>query len=169
MTARRSGPALAVGGETTISGGGPWARATVDAPPEAWASGLTAARDELGCDFFDWLPAVDESQEGYAIVAPAWSTTGRYGVLLRSGAPCESPALASIAEVYPGAAWHERETHEMFGVDFPGHPNLVFLLLPTEFERATQARGLLILAALLTIVGAAAVLMGYAVVVRLMA
>ena len=36
--------------------------------------------------------------------------------------------------VYPGAAWHERETYEMFGVDFPGHPGLAPLLLPPEFE-----------------------------------
>ncbi len=43
-------------------------------------------------------------------------------------------ALASIVSVYPGADWPERETHEMFGVDFTGHPNLTSLLLPPEFE-----------------------------------
>ena len=36
--------------------------------------------------------------------------------------------------VYAGAAWPERETHEMFGVDFRGHPDLAPLLLPPEFE-----------------------------------
>jgi NADH-quinone oxidoreductase subunit C len=46
----------------------------------------------------------------------------------------EDAALASIVGVYPGAAWHERETYEMFGVDFPGHPGLTPLLLPPEFE-----------------------------------
>jgi NADH-quinone oxidoreductase subunit C len=39
-----------------------------------------------------------------------------------------------VVSVYPGAAWHERETHEMFGVDFAGHPGLTPLLLPPEFE-----------------------------------
>ncbi|MGJ3560607.1 NADH-quinone oxidoreductase subunit C [Streptomyces sp. INA 01156] len=33
-----------------------------------------------------------------------------------------------------GAAWHERETYEMFGVDFAGHPALDHLLLPDNFE-----------------------------------
>jgi NADH-quinone oxidoreductase subunit C len=38
-------------------------------------------------------------------------------------------------DIYPGAAWHERETHEMFGVGFTDHPGgLRPLLLPPEFE-----------------------------------
>jgi NADH-quinone oxidoreductase subunit C len=46
----------------------------------------------------------------------------------------DAPAVASIVDLYAGAAWHERETYEMFGIDFPGHPNLSPLLLPTEFD-----------------------------------
>jgi NADH-quinone oxidoreductase subunit C len=37
-------------------------------------------------------------------------------------------------DIYPGAAWPERETHEMFGIDFAGHPDLKPLLLAPEFE-----------------------------------
>ena len=36
--------------------------------------------------------------------------------------------------VYPGADWHERETWEMFGIEFDGHPALRHLYLPFEFE-----------------------------------
>jgi NADH-quinone oxidoreductase subunit C len=36
--------------------------------------------------------------------------------------------------VYPGADWHERETWEMFGIVFDGHPALRHLYLPFEFE-----------------------------------
>jgi NADH-quinone oxidoreductase subunit C len=39
-----------------------------------------------------------------------------------------------VVDVFPGAAWHERETHEMFGIDFAGHEGLLPLLLPPEFE-----------------------------------
>jgi NADH-quinone oxidoreductase subunit C len=136
MTPEEVGAALvaAVGGETSISGGGLWARATVDVPPKFWVGALTAARDELRCDFFDWLSAVDELDEGYAIVAHVWSTATHHGVLVRTRIPRGGAALDTVVGVYPGAAWHERETHEMFGVDFPGHPNLVPLLLPPEFE-----------------------------------
>jgi NADH-quinone oxidoreductase subunit C len=118
----------------SVSGGGRWARATVDVPSETWKTALGAARDQLDCDFFDWLSAVDELDEGWSIVSHVWSTAARHGVLIRTRLPRENPALATIVDVYPGASWHERETHEMFGVDFPGHPNLVPLLLPPEFE-----------------------------------
>jgi NADH-quinone oxidoreductase subunit C len=35
--------------------------------------------------------------------------------------------------VFPGANWHEREAHEMFGIEFVGHPNLANLYLPDSF------------------------------------
>jgi NADH-quinone oxidoreductase subunit C len=120
----------------SVSGGGKWARATVDVPASRWRDALRTARDdaELHCDFFDWLSAVDELDEGYRVVAHVWSTTRRRGILIRCLLPREEPALSSIVDLFPGAAWHERETHEMFGIDFPGHPGLAPLLLPPEFE-----------------------------------
>jgi NADH-quinone oxidoreductase subunit C len=120
--------------EVGVSDGGAWARATVDVPASAWVDALTAARDRLGCDFFDWLSAVDELEDGYAVVAHVWSTIDRHGVLLRTRALRDNAGVASIVGVYPGAAWHERETYEMFGIDFAGHPGLAPLLLPPEFE-----------------------------------
>ena len=35
---------------------------------------------------------------------------------------------------FAGADWHEREAHEMFGIDFAGHPHLINLYLPGGFE-----------------------------------
>lgn len=139
MTPEEVGAQLqaALGGDgvaTSVSEGGRWARATVDVPAERWVDALTTARDRLGCDFFDWLTGVDEEQQGFTVVAHVWSTTDRHGVLIRTRVPRDKPAVDSVVDVYPGAAWHERETHEMFGIDFPGHPNLVPLLLPPEFE-----------------------------------
>ena len=43
------------------------------------------------------------------------------------------PVCPSISQVFGGALWHERETHEMFGIDFEGHPRLVNLYLPEDF------------------------------------
>lgn len=43
-------------------------------------------------------------------------------------------ALDSWHAVYAGANWHERETHEMYGISFNGHPDLRNIYLPTEFE-----------------------------------
>jgi NADH-quinone oxidoreductase subunit C len=117
-----------------VSGGGDWARDTVDVPPQRWVAALTAARDELGCDFFDWLSAVDEQPDGFRVVAHVWSVTGRYGLLVRTLLGPDVSAVDSAVGVYPGAAWHERETYEMFGIGFAGHEDLRPLLLPDGFE-----------------------------------
>ncbi|MEU8391964.1 NADH-quinone oxidoreductase subunit C [Micromonospora sp. NPDC048842] len=120
----------------SVSGGQKFARATIDVPPASWLTAVSAARDdtELACDFFDWLSAVDELAEGFDVVAHLWSTRLRHGLLLRTRLPRGAPTVASVVDVYPGAAWHERETHEMFGIDFAGHGELLPLLLPPEFE-----------------------------------
>ncbi|WBB79113.1 NADH-quinone oxidoreductase subunit C [Micromonospora sp. WMMD882] len=120
----------------TTSGGQGYARATVDVPVARWADALRAARDDagLGLDFFDWLSAVDELDAGFDVVAHLWSTVHRHGLLLRTRVPRDRAELASVVAVYPGAAWHERETYEMFGITFAGHDDLRPLLLPPEFE-----------------------------------
>jgi NADH-quinone oxidoreductase subunit C len=133
MTPEELGSAL--GGAATVSGGGRWARPTVDVPVEQWPVALRTARDELGYDFFDWLSAVDELPDGFHIVTHLWSIVDRVGLLLRTEVDRAAPAVPSVVAIFPGAAWHERETHEMFGIDFPGHPGgLAPLLLPPEFE-----------------------------------
>ncbi|SCG55188.1 NADH-quinone oxidoreductase subunit C [Micromonospora inositola] len=120
----------------SVSGGQGYARATVDVPPASWRDAVRAARDdaELAFDFFDWLSAVDELAEGFDVVVHLWSTTGRHGLLLRTRLPREAATVASLVDLYPGAAWHERETYEMFGISFDGHGELKPLLLPPEFE-----------------------------------
>lgn len=128
----------ALGGETvataSVSEGGAFARATVDVPAQRWVEAATVARDQLGCDFFDWLCGVDQEADGFAVVLHVWSTTQKFGLLLRTTVGRDEPVVDTITEVYPGASWPERETSEMFGIDFAGHPNLVPLLLSNEFE-----------------------------------
>ncbi|MFC8489742.1 NADH-quinone oxidoreductase subunit C [Streptomyces sp. NPDC057235] len=109
---------------------------TVDVPPASWIAALTTARDELGCTYFDWLSAVDEPGTGFRVCAHVVSLGGGRPrrLLLRTTVPHSAPVLPTAVEVYAGAGWHERETHEMFGVDFTGHPNPAPLLLPENFE-----------------------------------
>jgi len=53
-------------------------------------------------------------------------------VVVRTRVPREQPEVPTISGVFPGANWHERETHEFFGIRFRGHPNLSPLLLPED-------------------------------------
>lgn len=109
---------------------------TVDVPAASWTTALETARDRLGCTYFDWLSAVDEPGIGFLVSAhvAALGTGTVRRLLLRTTVPHDAAVLPSAIDVYAGAAWHERETHEMFGIGFEGHPHLVPLLLPEGFE-----------------------------------
>ncbi|MFD5516196.1 NADH-quinone oxidoreductase subunit C [Streptomyces sp. NPDC127066] len=107
---------------------------TVDVPPASWTAALETARDTLGCTYFDWLSAVDEPGTGFRVSAHVVALSPVRRLLVRTTVPHTAPVLPSAVTVYAGAAWHERETHEMFGVTFEGHPGLDPLLLPEGFE-----------------------------------
>jgi len=109
-----------------------------------WRGSLEAARDE-GFTFFDWLSAVDRT---YDEAAPGFDVTAHLldvgtrgavrGILLVTRVVDGEP-VDSVTGVFAGAAWHERETHEMFGLDFAGFDDgsglpIRPLLLPDGFE-----------------------------------
>ncbi|MYU61456.1 NADH-quinone oxidoreductase subunit C, partial [Streptomyces sp. SID69] len=107
---------------------------TVDVPPSAWLTALETARTTLTCTYFDWLSAVDEPGAGFRVSAHVVALNPVRRLLVRTTVPHAAPVLPTAVGVYAGAAWHERETYEMFGVTFEGHPGLEHLLLPETFE-----------------------------------
>jgi NADH:ubiquinone oxidoreductase subunit C len=110
---------------------------TVDVPRGEWVVAHETARD-LGFTFFDWLTGVDQldvaQDAGFDVVSHLWSLPARAHLLMRTRVPGDDAHLATLSGVFAGASWHERETFEMFGLSFDGHPNLVPLLLPDGFE-----------------------------------
>lgn len=128
----------------------------VEVPADEWAVAAAAARDD-GYTFFDWLTAVDQTDApedpGFDVVCHLLDTSTPRALrrrLLRTRV-AEGAALASLTPVFRGAAWHERETHEMFGLDFDGFDDgtglgLRPLLLPDGFE-GTPLRKSFVLAA----------------------
>jgi len=120
--------------EISAGGAGHEGTLTSDVPPRDWLGALTFARDELGCDFFDWLSAVDELADGFAVLVHVYSLAGHHHLLIRTRIGRDAAHLPTATPIYPGAAWHERETAEMFGVVFDGHPDPSPLLLPDGFE-----------------------------------
>jgi NADH-quinone oxidoreductase subunit C len=109
---------------------------TVDVEAAHWRTAAAALRDEPACamDFFDWLSAYDEPPTGLSVVARVWSTGLRHAVVLRTRVARDGATLPSLTALWAGAAWHERETHEMFGIGFEDHPGLHPLLLPDGFD-----------------------------------
>jgi NADH-quinone oxidoreductase subunit C len=120
----------AVSAEATVSEG--FGDVTVCVPVDQWIAALTALRDSVGLTYFDWLSAVDEG-DSFSIYCHLYAPDRLGHVLVLTKLPAENPALDTATGVFRGAAWHERETHEMFGIAFPGHSHLKPLLLSDEF------------------------------------
>jgi len=55
-------------------------------------------------------------------------------VLLKADLPDDDLRIGTWIRTYAGAAWHEREAHEMFGIGFDGNADLRHIYLPSEFE-----------------------------------
>lgn len=124
-----------------------------------WHEAVSAAQ-ATGFTFFDWLSAVDrtydEAAPGYDLVLRALDISrqgeagGIRGIRITTRV-ADGESAPSVTDVYAGAAWHERETHEMFGVAFDGFDDgsgsgLRPLLLPEGFE-GTPLRKSFVLAA----------------------
>lgn len=129
---------------------------------EAWQQTGAALKDD-GFDYFcflsaiDWMPSPygkgeddpsadddeaepDEMKQGYAggetrfqVFARLTDIRRHVGVTIKVDVS-DSMTLPTWIGLFAGANWHERETHEMFGITFDGHPDMRNLYLPGEFE-----------------------------------
>lgn len=90
-------------------------------------------------------PAEGEEAPVEAVAAPVaeqmevvydYTTTGKElcRVVVRCRIPRANPELPTVSGVFAGANWHERETHDFFGIRFLGHPDLSPLLLPEDAD-----------------------------------
>ena len=113
---------------------------------EGWVNAHSVARDDLDLVFFSWLSAIDwanevesgdplkdEVEERLELLSTVGDLTEGKRVTFSTTLDSESPAVATLVDVYAGANWHERESAEMFGIDFIGHPDLTKIYLPDGF------------------------------------
>jgi NADH-quinone oxidoreductase subunit C len=68
------------------------------------------------------------------------SMTYRRRIRLEVAVDVDDPHLPSVVEVYPTADWHERETWDMFGIIYDGHPALTRILMPDDWDGHPQRK-----------------------------
>jgi len=106
--------------------------------PEALLGALAALRDdaELSFDALSSLTVVDwpDRVPRFWVAYELYSMTHRHRLRVKVGVPAEDPRVASITPMFQTANWHEREAWDFFGVVFEGHPDLVRILLPDDWE-----------------------------------
>jgi NADH:ubiquinone oxidoreductase subunit C len=109
---------------------------TLHVAPDRWVEVVERCRDEpdLAYDLFDCLFGIDAREDGLDVVCIlyATSTGNRIALRVRCEGGREAPSLPTVTHLFRGADWMERETWDMFGIDFPGHPRIGPRLLTVE-------------------------------------
>ena len=107
---------------------------TVEVSRDDLPAVMAAARDDARLDlkYLRCLSGVDWQEEGLEVVYHLWSFTKKHSLQVKTRVTYDDANVPSIATIYPAADWHERETRDMFGINFVGHWNLLPLLLPED-------------------------------------
>jgi NADH-quinone oxidoreductase subunit C len=81
----------------------------------------------------------DKGRELHATY-PLLSLTHNRRIRLEVSVPESDPHIPSIVEIWAGNNWHERETWDMFGIIFDGHPGLTRILMPDDWPGHPQRK-----------------------------
>jgi len=106
-------------------------------PRDKWVAAATHLKACGRCrfDMFNFMSGVDwPDDDQIEVVAHLYSVRRQHHLNMKIRVPREGGSVPTLSGVWRGANWQERETWELFGVAFEGHPHLVKLLLPEAFE-----------------------------------
>ncbi len=104
-------------------------------PAESVVAFVERVRDAGYSTFVD-LCGVDYLRRAprFEVVTHLLDTQRPARLRIRVGADAADPTVPSITSVFAGANFYEREAYDMFGIDFPGHPDLTRILMPDDWE-----------------------------------
>jgi len=115
-------------------------------PPRERLRELVQALGDEGFDLCVDVTAVDYlahaarplpegvTAERFEVVVSLLDHAGKRRVRLRVQVPADDPVVPSLTHLHPGAEALERETFDMFGIHFEGHPDLTRILMPEDWE-----------------------------------
>jgi len=117
---------------------------TLHIKPERIAEVCQIMRDDESlrfelCSSVDGVDYLGSDPRRYHVTYQLTSMTYRRRVRLEV-AVSDDQTVPSVTSVYPTADWQERETYDMFGVVFTGHPNLTRILMPDDWEGHPQRK-----------------------------
>jgi len=93
-------------------------------------------QQDLSFGFLSSVTATDHPGRDprFWVVYELRSVEHAHRLRLKVGLPVDDPHVASVTSLFPTADWHERETWDLFGIVFDGHPDLDRILLPDDWE-----------------------------------
>ncbi|MCS7163251.1 MAG: NADH-quinone oxidoreductase subunit C [Bacteroidia bacterium] len=101
----------------------------------ALKSFLRRLHTEHGFDYLVDIGATDLFTEGerFELVYNLVSLSRQMRVRVKVRLPETEPVVETVTDIWPAAAWHEREAYDMMGIRFQGHPDLRRIYLPEDF------------------------------------
>lgn len=110
---------------------------TITVPKEHLVDVLLELRDspETQFDQLVDITAVDWSRPGerYEVVYFLYSIRNAARVRIKVGVRADNPHVPTSVDVWESANWYERETYDMYGIIFDGHPDLRRFYMPEDF------------------------------------
>lgn len=82
----------------------------------------------------EYRPEAVPVEERFRVIYQLTSLSKRMRIRLKVKVDGENPVCPSLTSVYPAANWFERETFDMFGITFEGHPDMRRMYMPEEYE-----------------------------------
>jgi NADH:ubiquinone oxidoreductase subunit C len=119
--------------DVIIDESGEWMNAELSPgswPEVAWKLRNTPA---LSFDYLFCLTCIDWKTH-LTMVYHLTSTHHRLPLVVKAKLDRSAPAISTVSHIWRTAEFHERECHELFGVDFLCHPDLRLLILPDGWE-----------------------------------
>jgi NADH-quinone oxidoreductase subunit C len=83
--------------------------------------------DVMGVDNF-------QKEKRFEVVCSLYSLKYKDRIFIKVPLDSKNPEMPSLTAVWKGANWFERETFDMFGIKFTGHPDLRRIYMPEEYE-----------------------------------
>jgi NADH-quinone oxidoreductase subunit C len=90
--------------------------------------------NELNFDSLSCLSGVDNNNGTLTTVYHLFSYDKKHKLCLKATVNRDNPDTKSVAHIWETANWHERESYDVIGINYVGHPNLVRILLPYDWE-----------------------------------
>ena len=118
-----------------VSAGDEW----ITVPAESVRDALAALRSD-GYRLLTFLTCVDHLADSskdwpgrYEMVYQLRNLETREQLRVRAFVDGELPRIDSVHDIFPPANWDERETYDLFGIVFNGHPDLTRILMPDDW------------------------------------
>ena len=93
--------------------------------------------DLTGVDYLEMPQRIigfDIQAERFEVVVNLLSLSQRKRIRVRVQVPAEDATMPTLFDIHPGTEAHERETFDMFGIVFTGHPDMTRILMPEDWD-----------------------------------